>query len=205
MDVVQELNISNEDIKSQLKIDKNLKSHIKTGKQNVSLDKIYALCEAYEEVNVDYIITGKGKMLKEDSTKDEISQTPTKGSIPYFENLPVSAGRSEMIETKESPTGWIDLPGIYAKWLFPVVGFSMQPEINSGDTVGVVPVDKWDMVDPDKTYLIVTNDDRMIKHLAIDEKDDEILWCISPNYPKFPIRKEDIKAVYRVTFHGRIL
>lgn len=81
----------------------------------------------------------------------------------------------------------------------------MQPEINSGDTVGVVPVDKWDMVDPDKTYLIVTNDDRMIKHLAIDEKDDEILWCISPNYPKFPIRKEDIKAVYRVTFHGRIL
>lgn len=102
MDVVQELNISNEDIKSQLKIDKNLKSHIKTGKQNVSLDKIYALCEAYEEVNVDYIITGKGKMLKEDSTKDEISQTPTKGSIPYFENLPVSAGRSEMIEPRKA-------------------------------------------------------------------------------------------------------
>lgn len=128
-----------------------------------------------------------------------------KGAIPYYENLPVSAGQIAMVEGEEQPTGYVKIPGVSARWLFPVVGCSMKPEINPGDIVGVNAVDRWDRVDPDKIYMIVTNEERMIKRLRIDNENDEILWCISPNYPEFKILKSEVKVIYQVVFHGELM
>lgn len=135
----------------------------------------------------------------------ELEEKPSKNGIPFYESLPASAGHLDVIIQDAHPTGWINIPGVTAKALFPVVGCSMKPEINPGDVIGITQIDIWETVDPDKTYLIITNEDRMIKHLAIDEVDDSILWCISPNYPKFKISKEDIKFIYRVSFCGKLM
>lgn len=177
-------------------------------KGSIGSDTLLKIIDKYPEVNIDWLITGKGSMLKTASVPvAAISEEPKKGSIPYYDNLPVSAGLQDMslYSSDETPSGWVNIPGVSAEGLFPVVGCSMKPEINPGDVVGLSAVNKWDIVDPDKIYMVVTNDDRMIKHLATDDEDREILWCISPNYNKFSIRKEEIKFIYRVTFHGRMV
>jgi transcriptional regulator with XRE-family HTH domain len=142
------------------------------------------------------------KLLNEKKT----AATATDG-IPYYENLPVSAGQGSLnlVPQVETPTGYISIPGVSAIAAFPVVGCSMEPEIKPGDYIAVVPLDRLESIDPDKTYLIITRDDRMIKHLHADLDDDDILWAQSPNYPKFRILKAEILALYRITFHGRTL
>lgn len=153
------------------------------------------------DVDANWLMMDNGPMLKVEMLKEK----PIKGSIPFYEHLPVSAGNLDVLIKSSEPTGWLNLPGVSAKALFPVIGCSMKPEINPGDMIGVVPLDAWDMVDPDKVYFIITSDDRMIKHLAVDDIDEDILWCISPNYPKFKICKSDIKFIYRVSFCGKLM
>lgn len=134
-------------------------------------------------------------------------EEPAHDGIPFYENLPVSAGQADLIHITqgEHPTGYISLPGVSAIAAFPVVGCSMEPEIKPGDFIAVSPMTSLDSVDPDKTYMIITDDDRMIKHLLADPSDPSILWAHSPNYPRFPIQKTAIKALYKIQFHGRIL
>lgn len=151
----------------------------------------------------------KRAMLENLSVSVKVSEKPQeKGNgIPFYENLPVSAGQADLIHITqgEHPTGYISLPGVSAIAAFPVVGCSMEPEIKPGDFIAVSPMTSLDSVDPDKTYMIITDDDRMIKHLLADPSDPSILWAHSPNYPRFPIQKTAIKALYKIQFHGRIL
>jgi phage repressor protein C with HTH and peptisase S24 domain len=130
-----------------------------------------------------------------------------KGSIPYYNNLPVSAGRMDLAQQTESeePSGYMLIPNVSAERLLPVVGCSMEPKIKAGDIVGVNTVNNWDRVEPDKIYMIITKDDRMIKRLRVDDKDDSILWCVSDNYKEFKIYKDEIIHIFHVVYHGEII
>ena len=130
------------------------------------------------------------------------------GAIPYYEDLLVSAGQMDLarIQNWEKPSGWVKLPEVFsAIGAFPVIGCSMEPDIHAGDFIAVSPIESWEVIDPDKIYMIITRDDRMIKHLAADNDDPDILWCISPNYPKFKVLKSDVVSILKITFHGRIM
>ena len=150
-----------------------------------------------------WLIKGVGK------AKDDISKR-IKGSIPFFSEIPVSAGSAELANTElsNSAAQYISIPGLAtASYAFPVIGCSMEPTIKAGDIIAVSEINSWERVDPDKIYMILTHDDRMIKHLATDDEDKDSLWCLSDNesYPKFRIYKTDIIRLWKVVFHGRIL
>lgn len=184
-------------------------SKVLRGERNVPSNLISAICDNLS-VSYNWLVTGEGSMLiDEENTEAPVdTNEKTRGSVPYYGDLPVSAGKQDLatILNNMEPTGWINLPGMPSSiGAFPVVGCSMEPDIKPGDFISITEVDRWERLDPDKTYMIITRDDRMIKHLSVDDNDDEILWCISPNYPKFKIEKSEIVAIYRVTFHGRLV
>ena len=205
---------------------KTLNSQI-NGDTSVSASTIQLILSAFDDISAEWLITGNGEMYKTDflenmddpldvelgKAEDRIVELETelsavksnKSGIPYYVDLPVSAGRLDVALQSAEPSGHLDIPGVRATALFPVVGCSMKPDINPGDVIGIMPVDSWDRIDPDKVYLVITSNDRMIKHLAPDETDDGMLWCISPNYPRFKISKDDIKFVYHVTYCGKLL
>lgn len=130
---------------------------------------------------------------------EEDSDVDGDNGIPYYNELPATAGTGEMAQIEEAPSGYIKLPRVVGKYAFPVVGYSMEPKVYSGDIVVVDNVDRAEPLDPDKIYLVITAHDRMIKHLEIDPINEEIVWCVSPNYRKFSIAKADIKFIYKVT------
>ena len=123
-------------------------------------------------------------------------------SVPYW-NLPVTAGRSlgEIIGQLK-PDGYISgLPGAdMAENILPVTGTSMEPEVPEGALIGVRKMDNWETLNTGRIYLITTHDDRMIKRIEHDAENEAILWCTSPNYPKFKIYKSDIIEIHRVCF-----
>ena len=185
----------------------NLSKAIK-GDTSYTNTYIDAICDKYDQFSKEWFFTGKGEMLKQKYISFTYYDSFVEGSIPFYSDLPVSAGQQDLaqIQSNETPSGWIKPSEVLsAIGAFPVVGCSMEPFIHQGDFVTVAPVDNWDRVDPDKVYMIITVSDRMIKHLSQDEENDEIIWGISPNYPRVKIYKSEIKAIFRITFHGKML
>lgn len=170
-------------------------------------------------LSASWLLTGEGDMLKKTDAPEcpqklekHLNETPQErvlhtDSIPYFKEIPVSAGRAALmdVENEENAVGFIKIAGVNGKMAFPVVGCSMEPVIHAGDIVVVDEINSWDRIDPDKIYLIFTHEDRMIKHLETDEENDEILWCVSPNYKRFTVSKAEILKIYKVTFYGRLV
>lgn len=123
-----------------------------------------------------------------------------------FYPLPVSAGNaSQLLDEAEKPTGYLSIPGMSCKAYFPVIGFSFEPLIRAGDIIGIDFINRWEVLDPDCIYFIVTQDQRMIKRLSDDPDNPDRLICISPNHKEFPIYKSDIKAIHKVIFYGRLV
>lgn len=145
---------------------------------------------------------GKENVDSFQSEKTNKDQAAPRQGVPYW-NLPVSAGRSiaDVIGASK-PDGFISgLPGVdIAENILPVTGTSMEPEISPGAIIGVRLMNNYDTLNTERIYLIITNDDRMIKRVEHDTENEDILWCVSPNYPKFKIYKNDVIEIHRVCF-----
>jgi hypothetical protein len=159
---------------------------------NISMDLLYALLDHFPEISPLWLLLGEGEMLL-DSTRQ------TTASIPFYNDLPLSAGYRDAFDPgRENPTSYISFPNSGADFFFPVSGTSMEPDINDGDIVGVKRVEREEGIVHGDVYMIVTNDARMIKRCYHDNNDPNLIWCVSPNYPSFPINKDDVCALFKV-------
>ncbi len=160
----------------------------------VGMELVYSLLNTFPDVSPSWLVLGQGEMLQDADAIEAFND-----ASPYYSDLPVTAGLKDAFDpSREKPTGYISMPNWAAQFYFPVSGTSMEPEIHSGDIVGVNKVESLREVDPDKIYMIVTNESRMIKRCHTDENDDSVMWCVSPNYPAFKIKKTDICAMFHV-------
>lgn len=158
----------------------------------VGVELVYTLLDQFPEVSPRWLLFGEGDIT-------DIRTTAKDGAAPFYSDLPVTAGNKDSFDpANEIPSGYISMPQWRAEFYFPVSGTSMEPEIHSGDIIGVNRVESLRDVDPDKIYMIVTNEQRMIKRCHNDERNSDILWCVSPNYPSFAILKRDICAMFHV-------
>lgn len=159
---------------------------------NISMDLLYAILDTFTEISPLWLLLGEGDMV---SSHTE----PTLNKVPYYNDLPVSAGFKDVLDGgNETPTSYISIPGRNADFFFPVSGTSMEPEINDGDIVGVKRVGRSEGIVHGDVYMVVTNDNRMIKRCYHDNNDPNLIWCVSPNYPSFPIHKNDVCALFKV-------
>ncbi len=143
-------------------------------------------------------------------TPIQINSSKTSSFAVPFYDIPVSAGPLGVLTYSEGavePDGYIDME-IFRRCdaILPVIGVSMEPEIHSGDLVGIRKLDSynWEYIETGKVYMIVTTEDRMIKYINRADDSDYII-CSSPNYHDFKIRKADILEIYRVIANIRAL
>lgn len=159
---------------------------------SVGMDLVYSLLATFADIAPAWLVLGEGEMLTN-------SSSCCNHSSPFYSDIPVTAGNRDAVDpTTEAPSGYISMPQWHAQFYFPVLGTSMEPEIYSGDIIGVNRVDSLRDMDPEKIYMIVTNETRMIKRCYTDKDNSELLWCVSPNYPSFTINKRDIRAIFHV-------
>ena len=197
-----------------------------------SADVIEKIVEKYPEINCRWLITGKGEMYIENSiqtteniknethntienikidknnkTSFSISEFKQNGYAPYYLDLQVSARKYDLanVEQNETPSGWIKIKGIDIEYLFSIIGCSMEPKIHTGDIIGVVSCNDRKKIDPDKIYLLIANDEIMIKHLEKDETDKNVIWAVSENYKRFKIYLNEIQTIYKIVWTGRFI
>lgn len=160
----------------------------------IGMEFVYSLLSKFTDISPAWLILGDGPML----CPKELGLL-AKECAPFYSDLPVTAGYKDTYDPiRETPSGYISMPNLYAQFYFPVLGTSMEPEIHSGDIIGVNRVESLRELDSEKIYMIVTNESRMIKRCYPHKDDPELMWCVSPNYPAFTINKSDICAIFHV-------
>ena len=188
--------------------------YLNTGLSNGSLDKgstlrtdsLEKIISAYPEINIDWLITGNGEMLRQQYQVEDLASVAAEPVATYQskkQGLPLlteaafaglSAGDVSILELDCERYVVPDFKG--AEFLMPVKGSSMVPKYNSGDVVAC----KWLPLDTffqwNKVYVLDTIQGPLIKRVQ-QGKDDEHLLIVSENdkYQPHQLHKSEIRKL----------
>ncbi len=151
-------------------------------------------------ISLDWLITGKGSMIKNEAPKPEISYSSGR---PYY-NVDFIGGFDLILNNQSiNPDYNIDFQP-YNKdgvmWCN-LTGHSMEPEISNGDMMAIKEVKDWDKyLTMNETYAIVTkNDLRTVKKVRKgSDKNHLTLVPVNKEYDEQEIAKEMILRVFLV-------
>lgn len=175
----------------------------------ISEDNIARFLAYAPDVNIEWLITGKGEMLKSPSSPstpiDERSTEPAhhvpEGNREGIPLLPISAmagAFTDDISVMEYECERYVVPVFKgADFLIPVKGSSMYPKYSSGDIVACQRVPMSDLFFQwNKVYVIDTNQGALIKRIKPGSTPDKVL-IVSDNekYDPFELPISAIHAV----------
>lgn len=162
-------------------------------------DLLFAKCEM---ISPDWLLTGKGNMLKGEETEDVsapvVSYDPKVGQ-PYY-NVDFLGGFSEVYNSQVSvPDRNIIVPGFdRAKLWCNVTGHSMEPKINHGDIIALRPC-TLDDIQYGEIYAVVLDTIRTIKILRKGSSKDSLRYVpINPNFDEQEFAVERIINIFEV-------
>lgn len=137
------------------------------------------------------------------------SETDLFKPVPFY-NINVSAGDvvfldDGMLEGKE-PDDLMFIPkNIDADIAFPTYGHSMYPEISNGDRVAYKIIKDWSFFNYGMKYLIITNEQRMVKYLKRHEKEGFVLLeSRNKDFEPIDMPISSIRAILQVRYIGKI-
>jgi phage repressor protein C with HTH and peptisase S24 domain len=188
-----------QDLVAKLGYNKTYISGILNGKSELSSKFIEAFCACFPVINMEWLLTGEGEMLKKSVEKPEPEE------ITFVPLLPISAQGGSlndfMVSIKETDCEKIISPIKGADFAITVSGDSMSPEYPSGSQVLVKKINEKAFIDWGKTYVLDTCNGSVIKILVPSEKEGYVK-CLSinpdPKYAPFDVSFDDINGIYRV-------
>ena len=130
-------------------------------------------------------------------------------SVPFY-NINVSAGDvvfldDGMLENRE-PDDLMFIPkNIDADIAFPTYGHSMYPEISNGDRVAYKIIKDWSFFNYGMKYLIITDEQRMVKYLKRHPKEGYVLLeSRNKDFEPIDMPISSIRAILQVRYIGKI-
>lgn len=165
---------------------------------NIGSDKLSKIIDTMPEVSPDWLLTGRGKMLKEDLS--EMSSIFSYGDNDEVETRPripldAVAGSLSIITQSVSEAECERFPVIsrFPKYDFTILvkGDSMEPEFHSGDEIACRIIEKPSFIQWGRPHVLDTYQGVVLKRIY--NRPDAIL-CKSNNnaYDDFEVPKEDI-------------
>lgn len=178
-------------------------------KSGLSEENTLKFLSYFTEVNAEWLLTGKGEMLKgykqqneEKHVNEQSTEYVTGKSLPH---IPVSAmaGFGTIDQTiLERDCERFVVPNFKtADFVITVSGNSMQPKYNSGDVVACKKLNINDVFFQwGKVYVLDTDQGALLKRIRKGKDDDHIL-VVSDNleYDPFDLHKSKLNAIAIVT------
>lgn len=161
---------------------------------------IMAIVENYPQYNSEWLLTGKGNMIKENKTAIPTA-TPAQNTTDGIPLIPFSAMAGALTDERtalEYECERYVVPAFKgADFLMPIKGTSMQPTYNSGDIVACqrVPMTsiffQWN-----KPYVLDTAQGPLVKRVKPGSDQNHItLVSDNPDYDPFQLPLEQVNAV----------
>lgn len=163
----------------------------------VTSDVIEKTVSAYPDLNLDWLITGEGSMLKSEIS-NMLAESPMEyGKKQTRPRIPYTAAAGSLTSAVEGITAnqCEQIPRINAfpDYDFTIIikGSSMEPKYEGGDEVACKRIDNTSFIQWGKVHVLDTAQGIIIKRIY---EDGEKIRCTSynPEYPDFSIQKEEI-------------
>lgn len=162
---------------------------------SISSQWMEKITEQYPELNLSWLITGKGSMLGTNSQRNR---------IPYF-NVDFSGGFVELYNDQtQNPTSFEEMPDIPgAKMWCNIKGHSMEPTIADGNRIALLPVDLGTSFSYGSIYAIVTDDGlRTVKRIEKSDNEGKIrLVADNKEFSEVEIPQSSITHLFKVVAH----
>lgn len=165
---------------------------------SIGTDKYLKIIEYLPEINPEWLLTGKGSMLKEDNNLPMASKSANSEGIPLIPLDAMAGISSGEVSVLELDCERYVIPMFKgADFLIPVKGSSMIPKYNSGDVVACKKIPMQDLFFQwNKVYVLDTNQGALIKRIH-KGPDNEHITLISENekYTPFNLHLSQIYSV----------
>ncbi|MGV4555828.1 S24 family peptidase [Ornithobacterium rhinotracheale] len=187
-----------------------------TGKKKerpLNSDAIENILLIYPETNPEWLLTGKGEMLKDEKAEKQEKQ---KNLIPLYDDVATIGGTSSVVELSgnSKPTEYIDAGDWFTNVTAAIrhYGDSMV-EYPNGCILALRAINDINSIVWGRTYVIETNEIRVTKRMQTCPEDDNYIMAYSTNnetyvdgrlvHEPFRIKKEDIRRIFMVL--GRVV
>lgn len=187
-------------------------------KKRPSTEKIDKIKMAFDDLNIDWLLTGEGEMLKTPGKEGKGNDTTEEANltvgkvIPLYDAEAAAGNGYEMDMSPARPIEMIQIGGFLreSEAALRVYGSSMIPHYPPGCIVALKPwVERF--IEPGAVYVVETTTNRYLKRLMYNA-DKTALRCVSDNtirhedgsakgelcYPEFEIPVEDVRRLFRV-------
>lgn len=163
----------------------------------VTSDVIEKTVSAYPDLNLDWLITGEGSMLKSEIS-NMLAESPMEyGKKQTRPRIPYTAAAGSLTSAVEGITAnqceQIPRINVFPDYDFTIIikGSSMEPKYEGGDEVACKRIDNTSFIQWGKVHVLDTAQGIIIKRIY---EDGEKIRCTSynPEYPDFSIQKEEI-------------
>lgn len=190
----KEVGMSNGSFASQLKNNKT-----------IGVDKLENILKIYSEINPEWLLTGKGSMLKKDVLDlgaESIGWAVQKKGIPMlpfdaFAGIGDSTVQGINFDIIEERYVIPLFDGIKIDFMIPVRGSSMYPKYSSGDVVACRLINELLFVQWNKVYVIDSSSQGVIMKRLLKGDDNDRVICRSDNkeYGDFQVPMTDIRSI----------
>ena len=184
--------------KNKFYIETGISNGILDKKSGLSMDTVEKFYSTYPEINPEWLLTGKGPMLKEDNNLPMASKSANSEGIPLIPLDAMAGISSGEVSVLELDCERYVIPMFKgADFLIPVKDSSMIPKYNSGDVVACKKIPMQDLFFQwNKVYVLDTNQGALIKRIH-KGPDNEHITLISENekYTPFNLHLSQIYSV----------
>jgi phage repressor protein C with HTH and peptisase S24 domain len=182
------------------------KGYISGIRESIQPDKLKSIAINYPKLNIGWLMTGIGDMLKEDVPPNNTYIKPEKTSKPFsvplipidavagFSGEDVPSVRFEDCERYAVP----EFEKSGCEFVIRVSGSSMYPKYSNGDILACKKVMDILFFQWGKIYVVDSSQGALVKRIYEDKEDADKVVLVSENkdkYPPFSIPKGDIRSL----------
>lgn len=163
--------------------------------------KLKTISLMYPSLNIEWLLTGEGEMLKDSQSNVTVSEKPT-ASLPL---IPIDAVAGfpgdddtgvKLVDCEQYHVPEFVAKG--AQFLIRVSGSSMYPKYSNGDILACRKIDSVTFFQWGKVYVMDTCQGALVKRIFEDKDDKDNVICHSDNhdnYPDFKLPKSEIRSL----------
>lgn len=159
-----------------------------------SFDVLNAIITTNDAIDSEWLLTGKGSMLKTDAPASAVKGIPL---IPLDAMAGFGSGSMQIMEWDTESYVIPEFEELDVDFLIRVKGSSMQPKYNSGDLVACRKLDtnnifwQWN-----KVYVLDTDQGPLIKRVKkAKTKDSLLIVSENKNYDEFELHLSHVYAI----------
>lgn len=168
--------------------------YVSSKSATITSDVIEKTVSVFPDLNLDWLITGKGEMLKSNQPSAPLPEVKTKPRVPITAAAGSLSGDTASVTLRECEQLPVILQLPSYDYTIIIKGDSMTPKYESGDELACRCIDHTRFIQWGKTHVLDTSQGIVVKKIY---EEGDCIKCVSinPAYPPFLVPKEDVYSL----------